>query len=155
MKSTKLFSCLTLLFLLLACEKDDSTIIELSSGTSFGECMGYCMRELIISDAHATYSASSWDSQNFPTLEFEWTLSSDQWNNLTALANLGDLQEYDDIIGCPDCADGGAEWVKMETSEGSKMITFEYGESLEDIQNLIDEMRILHSHGETSLFLEE
>ncbi|CAF4619589.1 unnamed protein product, partial [Rotaria socialis] len=33
----------------------------------------------------------------------------------------------DDCIGWPDCAGGGAEWIEVNWSTKSKLVTFEYG----------------------------
>jgi len=117
---------LIILFLLISCEENDSNETIISSGTSFGLCGGYCIRKMVISSEVLSYTATSWDSVNYPTLEYRSQLNSVEWNDLIPLVEMPKLQEFEDIIGCPDCADGGAEWIKVESSEGSEMITFEY-----------------------------
>jgi hypothetical protein len=32
----------------------------------------------------------------------------------------------DTVIGCPDCADGGAEWLELGFEKEVKRVTFEY-----------------------------
>ena len=70
------------------------------------------------------------------------------------MVDLPTLQSYEDVIGCPDCADGGAEWIEVVTSDGSKKITFESGDSLDTIHPLIDRLRTLQTQYENMLFHE-
>ncbi|NQV31003.1 MAG: hypothetical protein HQ508_08965 [Candidatus Marinimicrobia bacterium] len=138
---------------LLSCEaknETDSTLI--SSGTSFGECAGYCVRLLEISTEKLLYRASSWNDPFHPTTEYDSKLNAAEWSELLALVDLEVLQSYENVIGCPDCADGGAEWIKVETAEGSMQITFEYGDSLSTIQPLLDQLRIFRAFYEEQLF---
>lgn len=142
--------------LLIGCaEKDDATPTKISSGTSFGECFGYCLREIEISSDRLVYFASSWDTVNYPTLDTSAVITSTEWNDLLALVDLSVMQSYEDVIGCPDCADGGAEWIKVESPEESKQITFEYGDSLESIQPLIEQLRLLRAENEVLVFAED
>ena len=64
------------------------------------------------------------------------------------------LLEFADVIGCPDCADGGGEWVEVMFDDTVKRITFEYGDTLEPIQNLIDQMRIIRERFQCDMFPE-
>lgn len=147
---------LLLSILLIGCaEKDDSNTTIISSGTSFGECISYCIREIEISEDGLVYSASGWDTLHYPRLETSEEITSGEWVDLLALVNLSNMQSYEDVIGCPDCADGGAEWIKVESAEGSKKITFEYGDSLESIQPLIEQLRLLRAENETLIFAED
>jgi hypothetical protein len=55
----------------------------------------------------------------------------------------------DSIIGCPDCADGGAEWFEIVTNDTVERVTIEYGDSLEGLNNYIDLLRsVRHSFQE-------
>ena len=141
--SALLFSCDT---------KKDASPTLISSGTSFGECAGYCVRSIEISSGKLLYRASSWNDPTHPTVDYDSKLSAAEWSELIALVDIETLQSYPDVIGCPDCADGGAEWVKVETADGSKQITFEYGDSLSTIQPLIDHLRIFRAYFEEQLF---
>jgi hypothetical protein len=44
-------------------------------------------------------------------------------------------------IGCPDCADGGAEWIQVDWIDESKRVTFENGRMVEGIEKLIEKLR--------------
>jgi hypothetical protein len=52
------------------------------------------------------------------------------------------------VHGCPDCADGGAEWVQVRASGDSIRATFEYGATLEPIAALQAEIRALRARFE-------
>ena len=145
---------LAILFLFSCEEEENRNIISVSSGTSFGECMGYCVRTLEIENLSLTYTVSGYDPVNYPVLSVESTLSGGEWNTIAALVDFKELQSYEDVIGCPDCADGGAEWVQVETSEGLKKITFDYGDTLSAIQPLINHLRTLRTKYESQLFSE-
>lgn len=146
---------LILSILLIGCsEKDDSNTTFISSGTSFGECAGYCTREIVISQDGLVYTASSWDTLNYPVLDTSLEITSTEWSNLIALVDLSVLQGFEDVVGCPDCADGGAEWIQVVTQEDSKKITFEYGDTLDGIQPLINQLRLYRGAGELAIFHE-
>ena len=140
--------------ILSSCEEKDSPISKISSGTSFGECIGYCQRELIIQEGQVSYVASGYDILNFPELQTDTAFSAQAWEDLVALVDFDELLGYEDVIGCPDCADGGAEWIEVVLDGQSKKITFEYGDSLASIQDLVDELRAQRDQFETGLFHE-
>ena len=101
------------------------------------------------------YTASGYDPVSYPDLTVEASYSNGEWNAITALVDFGELQSYADIVGCPDCADGGAEWIQVEMNDGIKKIIFEYGDTLETIQPLIDMLRTLRIKYELQLFAEQ
>ncbi len=55
--------------------------------------------------------------------------------------NLDIFQSLDDRIGCPDCADGGAEWVQIDWNNGNKRVTFENRQTVKGIEKLIEKLR--------------
>ncbi|NOZ74919.1 MAG: hypothetical protein GXO90_06010, partial [FCB group bacterium] len=100
------------------------------SGTSFGECVGYCQRELEITATSIEYTATGWDEEQYPPRIKHEELSSSEWDRYRQGVDLAALQSYPDVIGCPDCTDGGAEWIEVDLNGEHKKITFEYGDSL-------------------------
>lgn len=47
-----------------------------------------------------------------------------------------------DVYGCPDCADGGAEWLEVQFSDGRvKNVKFDYGSSVEGFEEIISSLR--------------
>ncbi|MCF7807812.1 MAG: spondin domain-containing protein [Candidatus Marinimicrobia bacterium] len=142
------------LLVFISCEEDTPQDIVISTGTSFGECAGYCIREMVIAGTDVSYTASGWDSADVPELSLDTSITSAEWNTLEALADLDALESFDDVVGCPDCADGGAEWIKISDGVSEKKVTFEYGDTLAGFEDLIGELRALRQSYETRLFHE-
>jgi len=49
------------------------TSIQINSGTSYGECWGYCVFELELDNSNALFTASGWGWYEFPDLLFDHT----------------------------------------------------------------------------------
>lgn len=121
-------------------------IKSISSGTSFGECLGYCLRSINITRSPLQLISSKkphWNEVQYPSVERKYSFTFAQWQDLIALLDLDLIQSLDDRIGCPDCADGGAEWIQVDWSTKTKRITFEYGKLVSGIEELIKRMRLL------------
>lgn len=121
-------------------EAEESTII-IRSGTSFGECMGYCRTELHLNASSVVFLEKGWRSTMYPDKRQERTMSRAQWDQLIALIDFSVLAQMQDVYGCPDCADGGAEWIEIEQGDQYKKVTFEYGDTLNPIAQLTQEVR--------------
>ncbi len=104
---------------------DDAVLF---SGTSFGECIGYCIAELTVDGTTATLTYSGWGrDRNFPDIRYERTLRASERTRLDRAFDRTALHRADEVYGCPDCADGGAEWVGATWDGGEKRVTFEHG----------------------------
>ena len=57
---------------------------------------------------------------------------------LIDLMAIGDLPE---TIGCPDCADGGGEWIQVFTPMGEARVTFPFGDNVDSISPLLKKIR--------------
>ena len=102
--------------------------LGLSSGTSFGMCAGYCTTELRLDSATVQLietSGGRGDPQ--PPRTTSLTLSSTEWSRLVSLVDRAALGSLAGVHGCPDCADGGAEWIELRTASGAVRVTFEFG----------------------------
>jgi hypothetical protein len=125
-----------------ACSNDViyKNITQLNYGTSFGECVGYCKHEVTIKSKAATYKCSSWN----PTVQ---TLTKDTILNSSILDSIGSFNtntffKLPETIGCPDCADGGAEWLEIILPNGDKhKVTFEYQHEPASIHDQIIKLR--------------
>ncbi len=134
-----------------SCESKESTDLLIRHGTSFGECMGYCRREIVVEKASFQLRVTGWDSIAYPTRQLNGPLTPAVWDSLETLADLEALRQFQDVIGCPDCADGGAEWLTIQEGTASKQVTFEHGETLEGFEELIDLLRRLQAQAETEI----
>jgi hypothetical protein len=119
---------------------DDFT---LSQGTSFGMCMGYCIVVMDVSGTTVTVTKSSHFPAQYPDSTSTFTLTGGEADRLRRLARTSGIAALEGVHGCPDCADGGAEWIEVRTPTDSVRATFEYGAVLEPIADLQAELRAL------------
>jgi len=153
MKGIFLRSVPLLIFMLvLSCSNnnEDGVIVQISYGTSFGECIGYCKKDLIIKPGRVIYSRSSW----YPvirTITNTNDLGENDWSFFKTNILLSPFLNLPKIIGCPDCADGGAEWIEIELDNGVKhKVTFEYHNEPSVVKSYIVELRKLLDDFENS-----
>jgi hypothetical protein len=119
-------------------------ISSILSGTSFGKCVGYCRQSIEINfktlEVTATREAN-FNQGTFPPIHLKFAVTSTEWNNLIDLIDLQAWKSLDDRIGCPDCADGGEEWIQIDWKIGGKRITFENGQAVKGLEEFIDKLR--------------
>jgi hypothetical protein len=121
---------------------DDEVIVR--SGTSFGMCFGYCVSEMELVGSKATFTKSSQRNKaQYPNKSCQKVLAMDKAADLKTLA----LSQFDAFlrlpktIGCPDCADGGAEYIEMQRGDVRYRVTFEYGKSIPNFESLVKGLR--------------
>ncbi len=143
---TDRFICL--LALLFACQWDKSVgpypgddQLEIRYGTSFGECICHCSKVLTLCDGIGTMTISAGAKTNCPEIHRTFTLSGKEWVELVQSIDSQALEALPNVIGCPDCADGGAEWVEVVSKSMSKRVTFEYGDTVDSIDELLSRLR--------------
>lgn len=118
--------------------------VVLFSGTSFGECLGYCVTELTVRGMQAEIVYSGWNRDGAPEpVRHSRTLSAAERNALDRAFDRVAFQRADAVYGCPDCADGGAEWVGVAEGDEEERVTFEYGRSVREVAAFIEVMRDL------------
>ena len=111
-------------------------VVELSSGTSFGMCAGYCITELVVESAEVRFTERSHPVAPLPEKARTLPLSPDDAERIYDLVDVAELERLEGVHGCPDCADGGAEWIQVRTEDGTVRVTFEYGAVLPGIAQL-------------------
>jgi len=118
-------------------------IIQIKTGTSFGMCSGYCASQLTITANDVDYTLYGWDENEtvYQPVAISDTVDSIVWENLNTFLDFELFMNLDTIYGCPDCADGGAEWFEIATNDTIKRVTIEYGDSLDGLNNYIDLLR--------------
>ncbi|MDO8435184.1 MAG: hypothetical protein Q7S89_00695, partial [bacterium] len=77
----------------------------------------------------------------YPEVKKEIQISSDEWNSLVGALDVKKFNLLPERIGCPDCADGGAEWIEIFDGKATKKVTFEYGASISGIDPFITKLR--------------
>jgi hypothetical protein len=116
-------------------------IIEIKYGTSFGECIGYCKRDLVLESGKVTYNCSGWNANIQPITRSE-TLTLATWSDLKYNLNINSFFELPATIGCPDCADGGAEWIEIRLLNGNThKVTYEYNHEPDFLKSNVSILR--------------
>lgn len=115
-----------------------------SHGTSFGMCRGYCRTELTLTDHTAELREWGSDPEGYPDRTRSFELTEAEWDRLREQVDPGVMEGIAGTHGCPDCADGGAEWVELRRPAGPALrATFEFGNPPEAIAELQRELRRL------------
>jgi hypothetical protein len=123
------------------------SVSQVVSTTSFGMCVGYCKTRLEISPGKAVLVREP-GGRGQPTLPVERkeeVLSPQEWDEIARLAGAAKIEGLPDVIGCPDCADGGAESLTIVGPGRNKTITFDHGATIDAAQPLIERVRALRA----------
>jgi hypothetical protein len=143
--AVRVFSFIIIFFVIMftSCTtvSDVSEIKQINYGTSFGECIGYCKHDISIRKGLITYNCSGW-IDTIHTITRTETLSDSLWNSVRANLKLNAFLDLPEVIGCPDCADGGAEWLEIVLNSGAKhKVTFEYGNEPQTLKSYLPVLR--------------
>lgn len=124
-------------------------IRQIVSTTSFGMCVGYCTTRLEISPGRAVLIRQARGGrgapQNLPDQRFATVLTPDEWSEIERLAANTNLSDLPPVIGCPDCADGGAESLTIEGSSQPQTVSFEHNASIAQAAPLLERVRALRT----------
>lgn len=124
-----------------SCEKDGIENVEaINYGTSFGICVGYCVNNLSISGDKVVFTKS----KNGQTPDTKTCNSTIATADLAVIKNSLDedkIAKLPATIGCPDCADGGAEWVSITTNGKTYKVVFEYGKAPAELVIAVTKLR--------------
>ncbi|MBT7861562.1 MAG: META domain-containing protein [Gemmatimonadetes bacterium] len=115
---------------------ESGQIVSIRGGTSFGHCLGYCWEELRFDTAGILLLKGGWDAAAYPERRVSRVFEDAAWQSLIGMEDVFTLFRLDQVIGCPDCADGGAEWVEIQTTDGRRRVTYEYGSAPKEIADL-------------------
>jgi len=146
-----LFSAVALTLALAACATTaapPANVTRVVSTTSFGMCVGYCTTRLEISEGEAVLIREARGGRGAsapapPTQRFAMLLTAGEWEEIQRLAAETNLSAVPDVVGCPDCADGGAEGLTIETPGGAESVSLEFGADLRRAQALLERVRAL------------
>lgn len=135
-----IFLCLILFAF--SCEKNIvKSITTIKYGTSFGMCIGYCRSDLTINNKNATFVKSK------NTTQKDAITCINQLDEKILVAMLNDINlnsfmNLPEVIGCPDCADGGAEYVEITSGGKTKRVTYEFGKTPAQISDLVAKLKV-------------
>ena len=133
---------LLILLLSVSCTNElDKRIKQLNYGTSFGECMGYCKHQVSVTVDSVKYSCIS-NGNSLPQKDYSEKTNSTTWDSIRTNIGTSSFFALPEVIGCPDCADGGAEWIELILYNGeSHKVSYEYGKSPTIIEDYIKKCR--------------
>jgi len=147
MKNWLRVAMIILLFSTLSCDKEEQTsgtINYIAYGSSFGECLGYCNQYMKVHPQVATLKKIGWDETgSLPEIQCSFPLESYEFISVIDSVNVGNFFSLDEIYGCPDCADGGAEWVEISFDTIKHRVTFEYMNEPEELTPVVSTLRDL------------
>lgn len=136
---------------LAACQSvstEPSAVTKVTSTTSFGMCIGYCKTTLEITEKEAVLISEQFargEGADLPLRRVATPLSAQEWQEIAAAAAAAKIDTLPDRIGCPDCADGGAETLTIVGPGRNKTVAFDYGATIAEVQPLLDRVRALRA----------
>ena len=101
--------------------------------------MGYCFQTITLEEGKATKYLRPLRNENLK--ERECKHKYDSFGQLITKIDLVKFNDLEETIGCPDCADGGAEWIEIFTQEGSKKVMYEYGNPPKEVKPYLKEIK--------------
>ena len=116
----------------------DTQVLSLKHGVSFGHCVGYCTRELVYTPGKVVYTQSSRNGDSYPTKETVRDYSKADFDALIKAIDWNKWETMPETIGCPDCADGGAEYIEIVTEKGTKRVVFEAHSQPEGLEKALE-----------------
>lgn len=119
----------------------DNMIISVMHGTNFGHCRGYCRKEVVFSEDQIVYFEASVDSTRNPLKTEKFDNSPAKWENLADKIDWNKFKGLEERYGCPDCADGGSEYIEIKTINGTKRVTIEFNKEMPELEPLLTELR--------------
>jgi len=128
-----------------------ASVDRIVSTTSFGMCVGYCSTRLEITEDEAVLIRQArggrGNPNNLPDQRIAAPITSAEWQEISALAAATRLDALPDVIGCPDCADGGAESLAIvRDGQGApRTITFDFNGEVAGADPLLDRIRTIRA----------
>jgi hypothetical protein len=140
-----LIALLSLLAVFTACNTSkpvaaNEEIISVLHGTNFGHCRGYCRKEVVFYPDQVDYFEVSVDSARNP-VKVENFKNSAAWKSIVDKIDWNKFKDLKESYGCPDCADGGSEYIEIKTINGTKRVTIEFNKEMPDLEPLLTELR--------------
>lgn len=141
------FLIITLSIFILSCSTSDdsdpqSDIVKIGYGISFGECLGYCIRTLTIDQDSIQFVKSGWTIDSLLS-DIACSDPTDDFSALTGEVDFIQFLQLDSIIGCPDCADGGAEWIELTSGDNRHKVVFDYLHPPLVLEDITSDLRAL------------
>jgi hypothetical protein len=141
-----LFICFLIATVFTSCRVQEEVIqkeeiLLIKHGYTFGRCVGYCNKETTFSQSQVRHVQYNRDTLNNPPKNSEKKFLAEDFKALCTSVDLNAFLQLEERIGCPDCADQGAEYVEIVTSKQTKRVTFEPGKPVPVLDSLLVKLR--------------
>jgi len=103
-------------------------------------CIGYCVSEISVSADQVSFSKSK-NGDKSDTKTCTKAITEREVTVLKMLVDVSEFNKLKEVIGCPDCADGGAEWVTLKLEGKLRKVTFEYNKVPEELKGIVMKLR--------------
>jgi hypothetical protein len=113
---------------------------EVNYGTSFGMCVGPCRKEMNVVKNAVIFTVFYTEGRGAiggTPKTYNEVLDAALGNSLAKSIDYEVFKNLNEVIGCPDCADGGAEWVEIIKGDWKHKVTFEFGKTPKEIESLV------------------
>lgn len=117
---------------------------EINYGLSFGMCVGPCRKEMNLLNNELNFTVYYTEGRGAvggTPKTFKETSDIILQNALSKSIDYESFKKLNNIIGCPDCADGGAESIEIIKGNIKHKVTFEYGKAPKEIESLVSILR--------------
>lgn len=121
-------------------------ILSVKHGSSFGMCNGYCFKENTYAPEdfiHYEKAFGRTNPKDFPEKMDSISISPKEWDEIISKIDLEKFYAEQETIGCPDCADGGSEWIEIATTDKIYRVTFEFGQPSDGLKPIYSALRKL------------
>ncbi|MEJ2884291.1 hypothetical protein [Pedobacter sp. GR22-6] len=120
----------------------------ITHGSSFGHCQGMCNKELKLYPKKTEFKTWS-NGPGISQLEKGVATTGKDYEAILAKIDVKKFKRLKNTYGCPDCADGGAEWISLKMGFSTKKVTFEFGNPPEELKSINDDLRKVQESFET------
>lgn len=139
-----IFVSIIALLSFIACDDNKhEEILFIKHGSSFNECRGYCYSETTFSKTHIIKFSKSWNHEK-PEKFNSVAINKAKWNKIISKIEVDDFFQLQKVFGCPDCSDGGAEWIEIKTTTKTHKVLFDFDAQIEGISQI---RTILNKYG--------
>gem|GEM_PF-497763 len=111
-------------------------------GTSFGECLGYCVKTIKVTDSKIEFYKNGWDLNGIlPEVSYTEAINNYYWRMLAEKIDYDSFLRLGTAIGCPDCTDGGAVWIEIKVNDTVHKVIFENENEPDEVKEYIGYLR--------------
>lgn len=115
-------------------------LFQIEYGYSFGECFGFCERKIKFTSA-GILSTDKRSQDNLSICTYE-PIQPKIYDSLINSFDFKEFEQFDDYLGCGDCADGGDEYLVISKNAiEEKRISGTFGYEVACVQELLDYFR--------------